>query len=152
MMKRQILLFLTILLSGACFAQRLTMDKVPPAAAQAFKMKFPNGSQPGWAKADTNAYEVQFFNGKKRQSALFDASGKWLQTQSEINYGQVPAKVQNAFGKEFEDFQVQEVYETELADKTFTYEISAFKGRENYLAVFSAKGELLKKEVGEGNE
>ena len=149
-MKILTLILLFAVASFGCYAQRLTMDKVPPVVANAFKMKFPNGSQPGWAKAGTDTFEVQFFNGKKRQSAQFDGSGKWLLSQSEINFGQIPMKVQNAFEKQFENFQVQEAYENELADNTFTYEISAFKGKENYLLVFSGKGVLLRKEAGEG--
>lgn len=131
-----------------CFAQKLTMDKVPAATANAFKQKFPNGSQPGWSKEGKD-FEVEFFNGKKRQSALFDATGKWLETETEINYNAVPMKVQNAFQKEFEGYQVQEVYEVETPDKGINYEIIAFKGTKNYETVFSAKGEMLKKEVGE---
>jgi|ERR1043165_481415 hypothetical protein len=151
-MKKLILFLAMLAISGSGFSQHLTIDKVPPAAANAFKLKFPNGSQPGWAKLSSDTFEVQFFNGKKRQGAWFNAAGNWLQTQNEIGFGQLPAKVQNAFGKQFEDFQVQEIYETELADKSFTYEISAFKGRENYFLVFSAKGDLLKKEQGESSE
>ena len=74
--------------------------------------------------------------------------GKWLQTQNEANYGAVPGKVQRAFETEFEGYQVQEVYETETPDKGLTYEITAFKGAKNFMAVYSAKGELLKKEEG----
>ena len=111
------------------------MDKVPASAANVFNVKFPNGSQPGWIKTGTEIYEVQFFNGKKRQSALFDNTGKWLQTQSEAKYAVVPSKVQRAF-------------ETETPDKVLTYEITAFKGAKNFMVVYSAKGELLKKEEG----
>lgn len=57
-------------------------------------------------------------------------------------------KVQNAFQKEFEGFNVQEVYEVETFDKGINYDITAFKGTKNYEVVFSAKGELLKKEEG----
>ena len=84
-------------------------------------------------------------------NALFDTTGKWLETETEINYGAVPAKVQRAFEKEFEGYQIQEVFEVE-APEGITYEIIAFKGRTNYEAVFSAKGELLKKEEGSSNE
>ncbi len=147
-MKKLTLILIASITTSFCFAQKLTMDKVPGVAANAFKQKFPNGSQPGWSKED-NAFEVEFFNGKKRQSALFDATGKWLETETEINYNAVPMKVQNAFQKEFEGYQVQEVYEVETPDKGTNYEITTFKGAKNYEAVFSAKGEMLKKEVGE---
>jgi hypothetical protein len=148
-MKQLLLILFVQFFSLAGFAQGLTMDKVPSATAAAFKAKFPNGSQPGWGKAGADVFEVQFFNGKKRQSALFNATGKWIRTDSEINYGAVPMKVQNAFAREFEGYQIQEVYEVESSESGTTYEITAFKGARNFLAVFSAKGELLKKEEGE---
>ena len=147
-MKKQTLLFFVTLLTGACFAQTLRMDQVPSAAANAFKIKFPNGAQPSWSKENAQAYEVGFINGKKHQTALFDTTGKWIETETEINYGAVPAKVQHAFEKEFEGYQIQEVFEVENTNKGFTYEIIAFKGSKNFESVFSAKGELLKKEEG----
>ena len=148
-MKKLTLILIATIFTSFCFAQKLTMDKVPSAAANAFKQKFPNGSQPGWSKEGKDAYEVEFFNGKKRQSALFDTSGKWLETETEINYNAVPMKVQNAFQKEFEGYQLQEVFEVEKPDKIIVYELIAFKGAKNYETVFSPKGELLKKELGE---
>ena len=93
-----------------------------------------------------------FFKGKKKQTALFDNTGKWLETETEINYNAVPMNVQNTFQKEFESYQVQEVFEVEKSDKVITYKLIAFKGAKNFEAIFSAKGELLKKEQGEGNE
>lgn len=135
-----------------CTAQRLTMDKVPAAAAQAFKLKFPNGSQPGWIKASATNYEVQFFNGKKRQAAYFDETGKWIETHREANYNQLPAKVRNVFERDYEGYNVQEVYEVETADKGLNYEVTAFKGQQSFVAVFSAKGEVLKMEKSEAAE
>lgn len=146
------MIFCVLLLAELCPAQRLTMDQVPAAAAQAYKVKFTTASQPGWLKTGTGTYEVQFFNGKKRQSATFDATGKWLQTQTEINYNQAPAKVRTAFESQFENYQVQEVYEIETPDKGLCYEITAFKNRDSFIAVFSAKGELLGKENGDSYE
>ncbi len=148
-------ILLLMLMAGAisfCTAQKLTMDKVPSAVASAFKQKFPNGSQPGWSKEGKESFEVEFFNGKKRQSALFDATGKWMETETEINYNAVPGKVQRAFETEFEGYQVQEVYEVETPDKAINYEITTFKGVKNYEVLYSAKGELLKKEEGRVNE
>ena len=149
---KNILLFLFAIATNFATAQTLRMDQVPPAAANAFKVKFPNGQQPGWSKEAEDIYEVGFIDGKKNETAQFDASGKWLETETEINYGAVPGKVQRAFEKELEDYQVQEVFEVETPDKGISYELIAFKGSKNYDIVFSAKGELLKKEEGSGNE
>lgn len=143
---RYCLLIVALLAVTFCSAQRLTMDKVPAAAAQAFKIKYPNGSQAGWIKASATTYEVQFFNGKKRQAAYFDDTGKWIETHSEAGYNQLPGKVRNVFERDFENYIVQEVYEIETPDKGFNYEVTAFKGKQSFIAVFSAKGELVKME------
>lgn len=146
-MEKLFLLLFASVLCVAAYSQTLTMSQVPPAAANGFKQKFPNGSQPGWAKAG-EYYQVGFFNGKKRQTAMFDESGKWLKAETEINYGAVPGKVQRAFEKEFEGYQIQEVFEVETPDDAVQYEFIAFSARDNYAALFSAKGELIKKEKG----
>lgn len=151
-MKRFLVCLWLFAVAGDLRAQTLTMDKVPSACTQAFRAKFPSGSQPGWKKAGAAIYEVQFFDGKKRQSALFDESGKWLQTQSEISYGQIPGKVNNAFIKQFEQYQVQEAYETETTDYGLCYEIVGFNRSGSVIVLFSAKGELLKKDESSADE
>lgn len=148
---KNILALLFALTVNYAIAQTLRMDQVPPVVANGFKVKFPNGQQPGWSKVEKDTFEVGFINGKKQQTALFDATGKWLQTETVINYSEMPGKVRNAYSREFEDYRIQEVFEIET-DNGVTYEIITFKGRTNYLAIFSAKGELLKKEEGSGYE
>jgi len=138
-MKNLTLLFIATLIASVGFAQTLRMDQVPPAAANAFKQKFPNGSQPAWAKGGENIYQVGFFNGKKMQTALFDNTGKWLQTETEINYSALPAKVQRAFESEFDGYKVQEAFEVEAPDKGITYEIIAYRGPRNFAATFLLK-------------
>lgn len=151
-MKKLTLIFVTVCIACTLSAQTLTMAQVPAAVAHAYQVKFPGGSQPGWTLAGPDIYEVHFFNGKKRQSALFDKSGSWKDTETEINYNALPAKVQRAFETEFEGYRVQEVYELETPDKGIFYELTAFKGAKNFAALFSPKGELLQKEEGETAE
>lgn len=148
-MKKIVLTALLAATLHTCFAQKLTMDKVPVAVAATFKSMFPNGSQPSWEKEENNTYEVDFFNGKKPQSATFDSTGAWLETEVEINYSQLPAKVKRAFESEFGDYQVHEVTKEEKPANTLHYEITCFKGKENYELLYSTTGELLLKEKGD---
>jgi len=127
-------------------AQKIPTSKVPAQAGKAFRDKFPQAQQDSWSMEGKDAYEVEFFNGKKKQSAVFDATGKWLETETEIQFGQLPHAVASGFDKEFGGFKVNEVNEVETPDKGIVYEIDVAKGRETYTATFSAKGELLKKE------
>jgi hypothetical protein len=99
-----------------------------------------------------NVYQAAFFNGKKRQTAQFDNTGKWLETETEINYSELPKAVDRAFAKQFDGFKVQVINQVETPDKGTLYELEVFKGRENYDVLFSAKGELIKKEAGAQSE
>ncbi len=133
-------------------AQTLTMNKVPPAVSHAFRAKYAAAQQESWELVASNTYQVGFFNAKKRQTARFDNTGKWLETETDVTNGQIPRPVSNAIPKNFPGFDIQIMSQIEAADGTITYEVVLFKGRENYDVVFSVKGEILKKEAGQPNE
>ena len=146
-MKRIILLCLIASAIAPVFAQKITTDKVPVLVYRAFKSKFPASNQESWAKEGKNVYEVDFFNEKKKQSATYDSIGTWLATETEIPYNQLPKAVSAAFNKQFGGFMVQETTQVESATKGMLYELIVNKGTEGYELQFSAKGDLLEKEV-----
>ncbi len=142
---------LMILLLGGTFctgaySQKITTDKVPALVYRSFKSRFPASNQESWAKESAAIYEVVFFNERKRQSASFDTSGAWKETETDINFNQLPRVVSAAFNKQFGGFTIQETTEVETADRGTLYEMIINKGKEGYEVQFSAKGELLKKE------
>jgi hypothetical protein len=148
-MKKLTAVFLLIAFAMSMYAQKITTDKVPPAVSASFRIKFPSSQQQTWSMEKKDVYEVVFFNGKKKQSATFESSGKWLETETEIQSGQLPKPVNQTLGKDFQGFSVEDVYELETPDKGTLYEVTVIKGRENYDVTFSAKGEVLAKEAGE---
>jgi len=121
---------------------------VPGIVGKAFRTKFPGASQDSWSKLSSTTYQAVFFNGKRKQSANFDDSGKWLQTVTEIDMKQVPAVVSRKLNKDFGDFNIQEVDIMENPQGSF-YEITAVKGAIGYDLFYSSTGELLKKEMAE---
>lgn len=133
------------------FSQKITPNQVPGAVGSAFRARFPQAQQDSWQLADSGAYKVQFFNQKKVQSATFSDKGVWMETETEINMNQLPAPVSKAFSSQFEGFNVQEVYQVETPKGT-TYELTAFKGKDSYDLEFSAKGDLVSKELYEEEE
>jgi hypothetical protein len=146
-MKKLFLLFAfacTVHLYAA--AQHITPNQVPAIVGKAFRSKFPQASQDSWNMENAHTYQAVFFNGNKKQAASFDDTGKWLQTDTEIRMNAIPAPVMRNFTKQFGGFDIQEADELETPDGT-TYEITAVKGTEDYVLLFSVKGELLKKTV-----
>ena len=151
-MKHTLFIFSLLLICYAADAQTLTMNKVPPAAAHAFRAKYPAAQQESWELAGPGDYQVAFFNAKKRQIAHYDMTGTWLRTETDITAGPIPRPVSNAIPKNFPGFDIQIISQIEAPDGTLTYEVVIFKGRENYEVTFSARGDVLKKEAGQVNE
>lgn len=153
-MRNTILVF--VLIVSGCLtaqAQTLRMDQVPKVAQHNFRTKYPSAQQESWEQVAKDTYQVGFFNGKKRQTARFDGTGKWLETETDVQFSQVPGAVSRAVSKEFPGFDVQIISQIESPDQTeMTYEVVLFKGKENYDVTFSAKGAILKKEAGSPNE
>ena len=144
-MKKAAFFILLIFTCCLCItAQHITTDRVPGQVGKAFRTKFPAAQQDSWAMDDPHTYIVAFFNGKKKQSATFDDSGKWLETETEIGINQAPVAVAKSYMKLFSGFNIQDVYEQERPDST-SYEITIVKTHESYDLLFSAKGELVKK-------
>ena len=152
-MKKVMIVLLLALISGsAVTAQKITTDKVPVLIYRSFKTKFPASNQESWDKVSNAVYEVNFYNDRKRLIASFDTSGAWRETETEINFNQLPKIVSAAFNKQFGGFTIQETTEVETADKGTMYEMIINKGSEGYEVQFSAKGDLLKKEAAKSEE
>ena len=147
-MKRIVMILLCgTMFYSASFAQRITMDKVPVLVSRAFNSKFPAATQQSWERETLAVYEVNFYNGGKKQSASYDTSGTWRETETAIKFDQLPHPVNAAFNKQFAGFRIQETLQVETADKGTLYELTINKGKEGYEVLFSAKGEIVKKEA-----
>ncbi len=146
---RKIVLMLSLLawVYVPLLAQKITTDQIPVLIFRSFKSRFPAANQESWSKENAAVYEVDFFNDRKKQSATFDTSGAWRETETEIKFNQLPRAVSVAFNKQFGDFTIQETTEVETADKGTLYELIINKGSEGYEVTFSAKGELVKREA-----
>src|SRR5436190_19416334 len=104
---KQITLFAFILMGAATQAQKLKEADVPAAVKAAFRKNFPNAKKVEWSKESAGAYEAEFKNGRMEQSSNFDATGKWLVTETEIKKSELPAAVQASIKKEFDGYELQ---------------------------------------------
>jgi hypothetical protein len=152
MKKGMMVLFLCAISYAAVMAQKITTDKVPALVYRSFKTKFPASNQESWAKESDTVYVVDFYNDRKRQTGSFGAGGTWLQTETEINFNQLPRVVNASFNKQFGGFTIQETTEVETPDHGTQYSMIINKGSEGYEVQFSAKGELVKKDAAKSEE
>ncbi len=146
-MNKVTIIIIAIMVYTNAIAQKITTDKVPTKASSAFKAKFPAAKQESWSIESPGIYEVEFINGAKTQSAEFDETGNWLETETKMDFKHIPQPVTQAFTKQFEGFNVQEANKVETPKANTTYEIVAVKGKDGYEIMFSAEGKMLKKNV-----
>ena len=144
-MKQIVLVCAAALVSGALSAQKLKETEVPQAVKASFSKSFPNAKAVEWSKETESEFEAEFKSGSVEQSANFDATGKWLVTETEIKKSDLPAAVQATIKKEFAGFKIEEAEKVEKAEGV-TYEVELEKGELTYGIEFSKDGKVLKKE------
>ncbi len=135
---------------GAC-AQDISADKVPEAVSNAFKTKFPKAEKVKWEMEDEKDYEASFKMNNGEQSAVFDAKGNWVETETEITVSTLPQEVSQSVAKQFSDYKIHEAEKTEGKDGNF-YEVELTKGKQILEVKLSVKGEVMEKKEKEKND
>lgn len=145
-MKTIILFVLAFIASTTAIAQKISSDKVPSEVREAFKKKFALVTSAKWEKESETEFEVSFKENKEEYSAKFDKTGKWLETEREMESAQLPASVQATLKAEFAGFQIKEAEEVEASDLGKIYEVALKNKSESYEVKFSLEGKVLNKE------
>jgi hypothetical protein len=133
---------------AGCASQELKKSTpavaVPNVVSETFKSKFQYVKRLEWKlKADGN-YEAEFIHQGAEVSAKFDASGKWLETESSIPRSDVPLAVQAAAARQFRDSRIIEAQIVERGDEEKPiYELHLDTGKEIVKAQFSPGGQIL---------
>jgi len=108
----------------------------PEAVLTAFQQKFPNAQDVDWSKEKNGEWEAEFeLPGSHEMSATFSADGRWLETETEIVFSELPTPIITALqGK-----KVKEAARIEKADGSTVYE-AEIKRKD---LIFDAYGKLL---------
>ncbi len=118
-------------------------QKTPPkAVADAFSQRFQKAEKVKWDMEEANEWEAEFKLSGKELSASFDLTGKWLETEAEIEATELPEAVKTAVEKQFAGAKIGEASRIESPDFTgFEFELKQ-KGKE--FEVQSTKDGALK--------
>jgi hypothetical protein len=145
MKKIIVLLSACLLISLVGYSQKITPDKVPGAVKQAFAKKFPAATDIKY-EMEKKDYEINFRDKGVEMYANFDATGKWLETETEIKESGLPKEVSASVAKNYKGFKISEIAKVETPDKGLIYEMDLKNDKEGYEVQFSLKGDVLKKE------
>jgi len=118
---------------------------VPDIIANAFKEKFANATDVSWGKEDENEFEAEFKIDGRDYSANYDTKGTWLETEYTITKEEIPAGVNDAINKSYNDYEMKESEKSETKDGV-AYEFEFIKDETRLEVAFDESGKQLKKE------
>ena len=127
------------------FAQK-PKEETTAAAKAAFTSKYPTAQKVKWSVEKPGEYEVEFTLDKIATSALYDATGKLLETEGGMKESQLPQAVKATIAKDFAGYKLDEIEISTDAKEAVTYEMEAVKGKSKFEISFDANGKLLSKE------
>ena len=133
-----------LLISLMSFSQKMTPDKIPASVKQAFTKMFPIATDVNYEK-EKKDYEVTFMNKGVEMSANFDATGKWLETETVIRPEDLPKAVADSVERNFPGYKIADVGKVEKPGREFVYEMDLKKDKDGLEVQLSAKGNILKK-------
>jgi hypothetical protein len=145
-MKKIILFSVACVVAGLADAQKLKSSDVPAAVQEAFAKHFPKAKEVKWSKEGTTEFEAEFESANLKQSANFDKTGKWLETETIIKNSELPQAVQAAIAKDFAGYKIEEPEKFESPGQAALYEMELEKNKVTYEVQFSADGKVVKKE------
>jgi hypothetical protein len=116
-------------------------SKVPAAVTTKFKTDYPNVNKVKWDTEGSN-YEAEFKVNNVETSVLYDATGKVVETETEINVNDLPAAVTAYMNKNVAGKKISEASKIIDAAGKVTYEAEA--GGTDY--IFDEAGNFIKTE------
>jgi hypothetical protein len=144
---KTIFIILCILFSGfSLYSQNLKESDVPSAVKTKFAAMYPNVTGTKW-EMENGKYEAEFKENNVETSVLFEAIGKYIQTEVEIPVSSLPAGVRDYASKTLKAKKINEACQITSSDGTVTYEAEI--GKDDYL--FDSNGSFLKKDSDSGD-
>ncbi len=134
-----------LLANTLIIAQNIPISKVPGSVIAAFKAKFPHASKEKWEVENKTEFEVEFKLKGKEQSANFDITGKWIETETELKMSSLPEIVKSAIKSDFPGFKIVELEKIESAINGICYEAEIEKSEEEFEVLYSSNGKQLNK-------
>ncbi|HEX3025205.1 MAG TPA: PepSY-like domain-containing protein [Chitinophagaceae bacterium] len=113
--------------------------KIPVEVKASFAKQFSGVKNIRWGKEDKN-FEVDFLQGDKKMSALFDASGKLKETEESISKNELPSDVIPYFNQHYKNITIKETAKITKSDGEINFEIGT-KGKD---ILFNASGSFIK--------
>jgi hypothetical protein len=142
-----ILVMVLITMTFTAYGQK---TDVPSNVKKAFEQKVSNAKDVEWEyDSEDKLWEVEYEIGKAEFTSAFDENGKWVETEKEIKFSELPEAVKAALKADYSDYEVEEVEFVETPEgKFYEVEVELEKDDEEveFELLFSPDGKVVKKE------
>lgn len=144
-MKKLSILFVCLVFVIGASAMNQKDEKIPVAAKTGFAAKFPTAQKVKWSIEKPGEFEAEFTLNKVETSALLDAKGTLLETETEIKESELPQAVKATLAKDFASYKFDEIEKATDSKGVITFEMEAARGKDKLEISFDANGKLLGK-------
>lgn len=142
-MKSFILIALGLAISGSCFGQKLTSDKVPTGISKSFSTQYPNANA-NWERFGEN-YTASYRLNNENYNAIYSSNGTWVGTGMEIKNAAIPTSVSSSMNRDYAAYQVKDAMRMQNADGTISYRTHVIKDGTGMELMYNEQGKLLSK-------
>ena len=118
---------------------------IPDVVLRNFQAKYANANSVKWEKEE-DIFKVEFILDGQEYEAEFDNSGKWLETEKEINISDLPEAIQKVLNTKYSGYGIEETEYAETADYGIVYEVVIEKGDKEIELYLYPDGMILKEE------
>jgi predicted small lipoprotein YifL len=123
---------------------------VPTKVKKAFEQKVSNAKDVEWEyDSEDKLWEVEYEIGEDEFTSAFDENGKWVETEKEIKFAELPLPVKATIEADYSAYEVEEVEYLQTPDgKFYEVEVELEKDDEEveFELLFSPDGKVVKKE------
>jgi hypothetical protein len=134
-MKKIITTMLIMAFATAAFA-----ITIPEAVKKAFDKKFPAATGVKWDKENAHEYEAGFKLEGKSYSANFSDTGEWLETESVIDFAQLPETIRQSFTAGHKTARVKAAAKIETSKGIVKYEVEYKTGSKTKEIFYNGDG------------
>ena len=126
-------------------AQQIAASQVPASVKAGVQARFPGATVTEW-KLKGKEYEAECTLNKIDIAAKFDATGKWLETETAIAPQKVPVAIRYKFASQFAGYKVVETQSLQRGDGSgLIYEVHFENSKEVVKAQFAPDGKTLER-------
>lgn len=140
-------LFLLMCVFSGFFLQSCDDDdniKVDRQLEDLFNEMYPSASGVKW-EMERGYYIADFWMNGYEAEACFDKQYKWIMTEFDIHFNDLPEAVRNSYSSsEYSDWRIDDIDKFDYADSETEYLIEIEKGNRELNLVYAADGSLIK--------